>query len=227
MNKTRSQADEFLKELAARKIGENNDIVICPPYVDLALVREYADEIGFTVGAQNFACGIKGGAMTGEISLEMLDEIGVKTVLTGHSERRAYFGETDAIVAQKVSEAVQKGIMPILCVGETLEQREGGKMRDILKTQLKSKGEHKNIVVAYEPVWAIGTGKVATTEQIAETHKFIKSIIGRDVPLLYGGSVNDANAAEILALKDVDGVLVGGAGLDVEKFTKIAKAFRG
>jgi len=221
MNKTREQATEFFKMLKEKTLRKNYDVIICPPFTAISIAREFADEFGFTIGAQNFCLGAKSGAMTGEISTEMLVELGVHHVIVGHSERRAHFGETDQTIAQKVTEAVKSGITPILCVGETLEQREKGEMKDVLRKQLISGYNVPKIVVAYEPVWAIGTGKTATVAQIAETHAFIKTIIGKDIPLLYGGSVNDSNAKEILALKDVDGVLIGGASLDPDKFCTI------
>lgn len=192
--------------------------MFCPPFTSLAIAREYADEGGFAVGAQNFYPGAVT-ARTGEISASMLCEIGARFVLIGHSERREFFHETDELVATKVDEAIKAGLMPILCVGETLKENEAGKTNEVLKKQLKSFRD--GIVVAYEPVWAIGTGKTATVAQIAETHKFIKSIVGKDTIVLYGGSANEKNAAEILATKGVDGVLVGGASLDPDKFAVV------
>ena len=189
-------------------------------------MREFADEFGFTVGAQNFAVPIKNGAMTGEINDEMLKELGVKTVLVGHSERRVYFGETDEIVSIKVQRALGNAITPIICVGETLKDRETGKTKMVLQTQIFAalsrldENLKKQVIFAYEPVWAIGTGVVASIEQIQETHTFIRSIVGQ-VPLLYGGSVNDVNCAEITATPNVNGVLVGGASIDVDKFATI------
>lgn len=196
--------------------------MVCPPFTALAIAREYADENGFLVGAQNFQPAEKGTAQTGEISAEMLVEIGAKMVIVGHSERRATYFENDTIVAYKVNQAILGGLTPILCVGETLEQMEKGKTHEVLSTQLKSFVD--GVIVAYEPVWAIGTGKVATPTQIAEVHAFIKSIVGENTAVLYGGSVNEKNAKEILATENVDGVLVGGASLDPNKFMEIIGA---
>ena len=152
----------------------------------------------------------------------MLCEIGVRMVLVGHSERRQVFAETDDLISQKVTEALERGLVPILCVGETLDENEKGKTNDVLRRQLKSFRD--GIIIAYEPVWAIGTGKTATTAQIVATHKFIKSVVGEDVTVLYGGSVNENNAGEILSTKGVDGVLVGGASLCPDKFAAIVNS---
>jgi len=226
MNKTREQAHDFFKALGEKHLRDNHRVIICPPFTAIAIAREYADNMGFTVGAQDFYMPVKNGAMTGEISTEMLMEIGVKTVLVGHSERRAHSNETDQLISQKVKHAIEVGLMPILCIGETLEEREGGKMKQVLRDQLVSALHypHDKFIIAYEPVWAIGTGKTADAKTIDEAHKFIKSVIGEDVAVLYGGSVNEKNAQEILGIKSVDGVLVGGASLDADKFSAIINA---
>ena len=233
MNKTREQAHQFFQEFAEKNLDPKKDVVFCTPFTALGIAREYADEKGFTVGAQNFHPA-KSGAYTGEISAEMLSEIGVKVVLIGHSERRALFGETDEFVNQKVKAALDNGLYALLCIGETLEQRESGETNTVLTAQLEKglegielpKSDWYQLVVAYEPVWAIGTGKVATLEQIEQTHAHVHKELKRlypDVttPVLYGGSANEKNAAEILAVKGVDGVLVGGAALDPDKFAAI------
>lgn len=237
MNKTREETHQFFRDFTEKRVDTSKrDVVFCVPFTALGIAREYADELGLTIGAQNFHPA-KSGAYTGEISAGMLCEIGTRVVLVGHSERRALFGETDSFVNEKVKAAFANGLYVILCIGETLAEREGNRTDEVLARQLKAgldgvelsaEGEYK-LVVAYEPVWAIGTGKVATLEQIAETHKFIKSQIKKlypkvTVPVLYGGSANEKNAKDILAVKGVDGVLVGGASLDVDKFATMINA---
>jgi triosephosphate isomerase len=206
MNCTREQTHDFFRAFTAKILKTNKDIAICPPFTSLAIAREYADEMGFTVGAQNFCPASKGG-QTGEISAEMLNELGVRMVIVGHSERRTKFGETDAFVTEKVNAALDAGLTPVLCVSEEY------------KTQLKS--FKPGCMVAFEPVAAIGTGKPATAEQIAAAHAAIKKIAGADTPVLYGGSVNEKNAGEILKIVGVDGLLVGGAALCPDKFAAI------
>ena len=236
MNKTREEAHNFFQQFQAKNLKQNRDVVICPPFTSLAIAREYADEGGFTVGAQNFHPE-PNGAFTGEISAAMLNEIGVRVVLAGHSERRTIFNETDTMVNKKVLTALKNDLYVCLCIGETLTERESNKTNSILSKQLEIGlggvelpiQDTYLLSVAYEPVWAIGTGKVATLDQIKETHKFIKSELekmypGVLVPVLYGGSVNEKNASEILAIHGVDGVLVGGASLDPDKFAAIINA---
>jgi triosephosphate isomerase (TIM) len=193
------------------------DTVICPPYVSLAA----AAESGRTIYAQNVHWA-ESGAYTGEISAPMLLELGVAGSLVGHSERRQYFGETDETVAMRVEAALAAGLRVIACVGETEAEREAGRFEEVLRRQLSVLPEDERLVVAYEPVWAIGTGKTATPELAQEAHAFVKTILDR--PVLYGGSVNADNAADLLAQPDVDGALVGGASLDPKSFTAICDA---
>ena len=197
------------------------DVVLCPPFVSLAV----AVDSGRTVYAQNVHWEAQG-AYTGEVSPEMLRELGVEGALVGHSERRQLFGESDETVARRARTALQAGLGVIACVGETLEQRASGDTELVLKIQVEAiafaAGEHEQLVIAYEPVWAIGTGRTATPEQAEEAHQFIKSLLDR--PVLYGGSVKPDNAAELLAQDGVDGALVGGASLEVESFTAICQA---
>ena len=206
--------------LAAFEPPEGADVVICPPFASLAAAMAG----GATVYAQNVHWEPHG-AYTGEVSAEMLLELGVAGAIVGHSERRQLFGESDEQVARRARAAVEAGLGVIACVGETLEQREAGDMALILKIQVEAiafaVGEHERLVVAYEPVWAIGTGKTATPEQAAEAHAFIKGLI--DVPVLYGGSVKPDNAEELLSQTGVDGALVGGASLDPVSFTAICQ----
>jgi triosephosphate isomerase len=196
------------------------DVVLCPPYVSLAA----AVELGHTVYAQN-AHWEPSGAYTGEVAPAMLAELGVAGTLVGHSERRQLFGETDEMVARRARAALAAGLKVIACVGETLEQRESGDTELVLKIQVEAvayaAGADAGLVIAYEPVWAIGTGKVASPERAQEAHEFIKSLLDR--PVLYGGSVKPENAEELLRQPAVDGALVGGASLDPESFAAICE----
>ena len=197
------------------------EAVLCPPFVSLAA----AVESGHTVFAQNVHWAEEG-PFTGEISAPMLLELGVAGAIVGHSERRQYFDETDETVARRTVAALGRGLRVIACVGESLEEREAGQMELVLRIQVEALrdavGPHEGLVIAYEPVWAIGTGRTATPEQAREAHAFMKSLL--DVPVLYGGSLKPDNAAELLAQPGVDGALVGGASLDVESFTAICRA---
>ena len=211
---TRAFADAF-------DSPEGADVVICPAYLSLAA----AVEGGLTTYAQNVHWAPEG-AFTGEISAPMLLELGVQGAVVGHSERRQLFGETDEGVARRAKAALEAGLGVIACVGESEEEREAGQTELILRLQVESirdaVGAHDRLVIAYEPVWAIGTGKTATPDQAQETHAFIKGLV--DVPVLYGGSVKPENADELLSQTDVDGALVGGASLEVESFTAICQS---
>ena len=193
------------------------DVVICPPYTSLGA----AVESGLTVFAQNVHWA-KDGAFTGEVSVAMLQELGVTGSLVGHSERRQFFGETDEDTARRAAAALAAGLRVIACVGELEAERDAGETEAVLRRQVSVFEPHPNLVIAYEPVWAIGTGKTATPEIAQEAHAFIKSIL--DAPVLYGGSVKPENAAELLAQPDVDGALVGGASLDPDSFAAICRA---
>ena len=193
------------------------DAIVCPPYTRL---RECV-EAGLTTYAQNVHWEAEG-AYTGEISAAMLLELGVTGSLVGHSERRQYFGETDETVAKRMRGALDAGLHVIACVGETLEQREADETEDVLRRQVTALPQDDRLVIAYEPVWAIGTGMTATPEMAQDAHAFIKSLL--DVPVLYGGSVTPDNAAGLFAQPDVDGALVGGASLDVDSFRAICQA---
>jgi triosephosphate isomerase len=197
------------------------ETVLCPPFASLAA----AVESGHTVYAQNVHWADEG-AYTGEVSAPMLLELGVAGAIVGHSERRQYFGETDETVARRTVAALGHGLRVIACVGESLEERQSGQMELVLRVQVEaiadSAGAHDALVLAYEPVWAIGTGQTATPEQAREAHAFIKGLL--DVPVLYGGSVKPDNAEELLSQESVDGALVGGASLEVESFTAICQA---
>jgi triosephosphate isomerase len=199
---------------------EGADVVVCPPYVSLATaVRLLAGtEIG--VAAQNVHWAPEG-AFTGEISAPMLLELGVYGAIVGHSERRQLFGETDEDVAKRARAALASGLFVIACVGETEAERDAGETEEVLRRQVSVLEPDDNLVIAYEPVWAIGTGKTATPELAQTAHAFIKGLI--DAPVLYGGSVKPENAADLLAQPDVDGALVGGASLDLDSFTALCQ----
>jgi triosephosphate isomerase len=196
------------------------NVILCPAYASLAAVAES----GVPTYAQNVHWASEG-AFTGEVSAPMLLELGVQGSIVGHSERRQHFGETDETVARRTVSALEAGLGVIACVGESEEEREAGQTELVLRLQVESirdvAGAHERLVIAYEPVWAIGTGKTATPQQAQEAHAFIKSLV--DVPVLYGGSVKPENADELLSLEDVDGALVGGASLDVDSFTAICQ----
>jgi triosephosphate isomerase len=220
MYKGPAEASEFC--LGLREEGlEGVDVVVCPPFVSLAVAVQLLAGTEIAVAAQNVHWEAEG-PYTGEISAPMLRELGVYGAIVGHSERRQYFGETDETVAKRVSAALDAGLFVIACVGETEEQRESEATEEVLARQVSVLEADDNLVVAYEPVWAIGTGKTATPEIAQEAHAFIKTLL--DVPLLYGGSVKPDNAAELLGLPDVDGALVGGASLELESFTAICRA---
>ena len=201
---------------AAFSAPEGVEAVVCPPFVSLAA----AVESGLTVFAQNVHWEDEG-AYTGEVSAPMLRELGVAGALVGHSERRQYFGESDETVARRAAHALAAGLRVIACVGELEEERELGRTEDVLTRQISVLQPHPALEVAYEPVWAIGTGRTATPEQAQEAHAFVKSLL--DVPVLYGGSVKPENAEELLSQPDVDGALVGGASLDPDSFGSICR----
>lgn len=233
MNMTPSQAVKLVEELAPLVKNDAVDVVYCVPAIDIVPVVEAVKGSNVQVGAENMYFEEKG-AYTGEISAEMLVDAGVKYVIIGHSERRDYFKEDDCLLNKKVKKAIEAGLTPILCCGESLEQREMGVTMDWIRLQIKSDlkdvaaDDVKNLVIAYEPIWAIGTGKTATTEQAEEVCKGIRECIAEiyddataeAVRIQYGGSVNAGNAAELFAQPDIDGGLVGGASLKAD-FGKI------
>ena len=238
MNMTPSETKAFITELAPMVAGlDKCDIVLCVPYVDIATAVEAAKGTNIKIGAENvhFA---ESGAYTGEISAKMLTEIGTEYVVIGHSERRQYFGETDTTVNLRTKAALAAGLKVILCLGEVKEERLSGITNEVVSMQTKldlagvSEEELKNVIIAYEPVWAIGTGLTATPEQAEETcaviRRVVASLYGEDaaeaMTIQYGGSMNDKNAAELLAKTNVDGGLIGGASLVAEKFTAIVDA---
>ncbi len=220
MYKGPAETAEFCLGLREQEL-EGVDVVVCPPFVSLAVAVQLLAGTEIAVAAQNVHWDAEG-AYTGEVSAEMLRELGVYGAIVGHSERRQYFGETDETVANRVHAALEAGLFVIACIGETEAEREQGATEDVLRRQLAVLEPDDNLALAYEPVWAIGTGKTATPATAQEAHAFIKSLL--DAPVLYGGSVKPDNAAELLAQPDVDGALVGGAALELESFTAICRA---
>ena len=238
MNMTVNEADSFLDTFLL-EIGDEGrvDIVIIPPFTAIPKVSERLNNVQTVkVGAQNMHFE-KSGAFTGEISGAMLRELFVRNVVLGHSERRALFGETDAIVNKKAHAAIEASLKPIVCIGETLAQRDAGKVEEVLETQIRgslagftAKDLHE-IVIAYEPIWAIGTGRTATPQQAQEAHSFIRRTVAAisdqatadKIRIQYGGSVKPGNAAELMSQRDIDGALVGGASLDPRGFAEIVK----
>lgn len=237
MNKTRPEAKALITELVPMVKDAGCGVVICVPFTNLETALDATNGTNIKVGAENCHWA-KSGAFTGEISADMLAEMGVEYVVIGHSERRQYFGETDTTVNQRVRAALDSGLKVILCVGELLEQREAGITEEIVGMQTKaalvgvSKEELKNIIIAYEPVWAIGTGKTATAQQANEVCHYIRTVAAKlydqssadALTIQYGGSMNPKNAEELLAQPDVDGGLIGGAALKAPDFTAIINA---
>jgi triosephosphate isomerase (TIM) len=222
MYKTATETGEFCRALRdALGVLEGVDVAVCPPFTGLAAAVQALADTEIAVAAQNVHWEPEG-AYTGEISAAMLVDLGVYGAIVGHSERRQYFGESDEAFGRRASAALDAGLSVIACVGELEEERERRETEDVLRRQLAVLEAHDNLVVAYEPVWAIGTGKTATPELAQEAHAFVKSLL--DVPVLYGGSVKPDNAAELLAQPDVDGALVGGASLEIDSFVAICRA---
>lgn len=232
------QAAQSLIESVVEAVGTTTiDVAVCPPFVNLGVVAgALGNGSSVALGAQNMHAA-DGGAYTGEIAAGMLTAIGCKYVILGHSERRQYFGETDAGVNAKVHKALAAGLVPIVCVGESLEERESGNEEAVVRTQIMgcldgvSINSGKDIVIAYEPVWAIGTGKTASPEQAQDIHGFIRGLLNdkfgahsSDIAILYGGSMKPGNAADLVSKPDVNGGLIGGASLKAPDFTAIVRA---
>lgn len=238
MNKTESESIRLIDEIKAQKLNENVNVFIAPTFVNLASAVKATKDSGIEVAAQNMHQS-SSGAYTGEISAGMLLDIGVKHVILGHSERRAYFGETDQLLKEKVQAALDAGLQIIFCFGEELDDRKSGGHFDVVKQQLSTalfdldKSQWSQIVLAYEPVWAIGTGETASPAQAQEMHAFIRTLIqdhydsscADGISIIYGGSVKPANAAEIFAQTDLDGGLIGGASLQAADFAAIVNGF--
>jgi len=238
MNKTVAEALTLVDGIKAELAGcKEVEVVVCPPFTALKSVSDVLADTQIKLGCQNMS-DQDNGAYTGEISHAMLRELYVKYVILGHSERRSYYGETDKIVNRKVKKALANSLRPIVCVGETLEQREAGQTEKVVEEQVRGSladitaQQLEDVVVAYEPVWAIGTGKTATTEQAQEVHKFIRGIVAdmvgekaaKGLRIQYGGSMKPSNAKELLSQPDIDGGLIGGAALEARSFIDIVKA---
>ncbi len=234
MNMLPNEAIQFIEELAPLVKDTENEVILCVPYTDLFYSLLTAQNTNIKIGAQNMHFE-ESGAYTGEISGKMLKSINVEYVIIGHSERRQYFAETDETVNKKIKAAFANGLKPIVCVGETLEQKEGGKAEEIITTQTElaleglTNEQIENTIIAYEPIWAIGTGKTATSEDANNSIKAIRNKIAKKygqnvadrVIIQYGGSVKSSNAKELFTMSDIDGGLVGGASLKAEEFSKI------
>ena len=234
MNMLPNEAIAFIEQITPMVKDTENEVILCVPYIDLFYSLLSAQKTNIKIGAQNMHWEEKG-AYTGEVSGQMLKSIGVEYVIIGHSERRQYFAETDETVNKKVKAALSNGLKPIICVGETLEQREQGKAEEIITKQTMfaleglAKEQMENVVLAYEPIWAIGTGKTATSEDANNSIKSIRNKVAelygqevaKKITILYGGSVKADNAKELFSTTDIDGGLVGGASLKVEEFSKI------
>ena len=239
MNNDLSESQNLISKLTAGLISEkiNCEVIICPPFTSLQEAKSLIRNTVIKLGAQNM-CYEESGAFTGEISASMLKGVGCEYVILGHSERRTIFGEPDSLINKKIKKALQSNLKPIFCVGETLQERESGVTKDIIKRQVVEGlkdiliNDINQIILAYEPVWAIGTGKTATPAQAQEVHEFIREIVSglynKDVSdnliIQYGGSVKPENAVELMSQKDIDGALVGGACLKADSFIKIIKS---
>ncbi len=239
MNTLPSEGVELAKGVAAGKaeVCDCVNLIVCPPFTHLQSVIEALGNSGVAVGAQDCATEVKG-AYTGEVAASMIAALGCKYVILGHSERRQYYGETSETLNKKMARAYENNLTPIYCVGENLDEREANRHFDVVKAQIEevvfnlSEEQFRNLVIAYEPVWAIGTGKTATAEQAQEIHAYIREVLrskfgaaAEECPILYGGSCKPSNAGEIFSKEDVDGGLIGGAALKAEDFLAIGKAF--
>jgi triosephosphate isomerase len=237
MYKTLEESAELVNGLKDANLKPEITAIVCPPFTSLAIVANLLKGSSIKLGAQNMSEHDEG-AYTGEVSWKMLKSSGCEYVILGHSERRQYFGETNELINAKAKKALANGLKPIICVGEKLEEREKGVTDQIITTQVRgclagiSSGELKNVIIAYEPVWAIGTGKTATPAQAQEVHRNIRKLVAQmyswhvaeGLAIQYGGSVKPENAAELLAQDDIDGALVGGACLKVDSFAAIVNA---
>ena len=237
MNMLPNEAMNFINGIAQTVNNSENEVILCVPYTDLFYSLLTVQGTRIKIGAQNMHWE-EAGAYTGEVSGKMLEVINVEYVIIGHSERRQYFNETDETVNKKIKSALKYNLKPIICVGETLEQRENGNTNEIITKQTRlaleglNKDEVKNVIIAYEPIWAIGTGKTATADDannsIIQIRNEVESLYGKDVAdnisILYGGSVKASNAKELFSMSDIDGALVGGASLKIEEFINIIKS---
>lgn len=235
MNASKDSVDNLIKDLLTGMDGITSEVLVCAPFPYLAQVELLIQGSKVMLGAQNLNTN-SSGAYTGEVSADMIKDFGARHVIVGHSERRSLYGETSAMVAEKTKAALNAGLTPLLCIGESIEQRDSGNTEAVIEKQLSAVIElvgieaFNQIIVAYEPVWAIGTGVTATPEQAQEAHLFIRSLLAKNdesvaqkTPILYGGSMNASNASELISCADIDGGLIGGAALKAEDFLQICK----
>ena len=235
MNASKDSVDNLIKDLLTGMDGITSEVLVCAPFPYLAQVELLIQGSKVMLGAQNLNTN-SSGAYTGEVSADMIKDFGARHVIVGHSERRSLYGETSAMVAEKTKAALNAGLTPLLCIGESIEQRDSGNTEAVIEKQLSAVIElvgieaFNQIIIAYEPVWAIGTGVTATPEQAQEVHLFIRSLLAKNdesvaqkTPILYGGSMNASNASELISCADIDGGLIGGAALKAEDFLKICK----
>ncbi len=235
MNASKESVNKLVMGILSGMSNVSSEVVICAPFPYLSQVEALITHSQVRLGAQNLNTNMSG-AFTGEVSADMIKDFGAQHVIVGHSERRSFYGETNTIVAEKVKAALDSGLIPLFCVGETLEQREAGETESVVAAQINTVADlvgidaFLNIVVAYEPVWAIGTGVTASPEQAQEVHAFIRQLlannnydVAQQTPILYGGSMNAANAKELIACADIDGGLIGGASLQPEDFLQICR----
>tara|TARA_B100001094_G_scaffold292037_1_gene310856 strand:+ start:793 stop:1539 length:747 start_codon:yes stop_codon:yes gene_type:complete len=235
MNASKDSVDNLIKDLLTGMDGITSEVLVCAPFPYLAQVELLIQGSKVMLGAQNLNTNASG-AYTGEVSADMIKDFGARHVIVGHSERRSLYGETSAMVAEKTKAALNAGLTPLLCIGESLEQRDSGNTEAVIEKQLSAVIElvgieaFNQIIIAYEPVWAIGTGVTATPEQAQEAHLFIRSLLAKNdesvaqkTPILYGGSMNASNASELISCADIDGGLIGGAALKAEDFLQICK----
>ena len=235
MNASKESVNKLVMGILSGMGDVSSEVVICAPFPYLSQVEALITHSQVRLGAQNLNTNMSG-AFTGEVSADMIKDFGAQHVIVGHSERRSFYGETNTIVAEKVKAALDSGLIPLFCVGETLEQREAGDTESVVAAQINTVVDlvgidaFLNIVVAYEPVWAIGTGVTASPEQAQKAHAFIRQLlannnydVAQQTPILYGGSMNAANAKELIACADIDGGLIGGASLKPEDFLQICR----
>ena len=236
MNASKESVNKLVMGILSGMSDVSCEVVVCAPFPYLSQVEALITHSQVRLGAQNLNTNMSG-AFTGEVSADMIKDFGAQHVIVGHSERRSFYGETNTIVAEKVKAALDSGLIPLFCVGETLEQREAGETESVVAAQINTVADlvgidaFLNIVVAYEPVWAIGTGVTASPEQAQEVHAFIRQLlannnydVAQQTPILYGGSMNATNAKELIACADIDGGLIGGASLKPEDFLQICRA---
>ena len=236
MNASKESVNSLIEGILSGMSGVSSEVIVCAPFPYLSQVETLISNSSLMLGAQNLNVNTKG-AFTGEVSADMIKDFGAQHVIVGHSERRSLYGESSAIVAEKTKAAIDAGLIPLLCVGESLEERESRNTKDVVAEQLNAVinligiEAFEGIIIAYEPVWAIGTGLTASPEQAQAVHLFIRGLladssesIAQKTPILYGGSMNAGNAAELISCSDIDGGLIGGAALKAEDFLQICKA---